>query len=261
MRFARYVAARDRGLPRFTEQGFAVVEGDVWEEEPELRLFAGAMLRPAIEKTVAGFEKREGVKVTRVYNGCGILVAQMQAGKAAPDAYFACDQSFMNQVHDLFLDSVPVSTNQLVILVPRGNPHHVRSLSDLGKPGLKVGVGHEKQCALGLITQETLKQNGTLDPVMKNVKVQSPTGDMLVNQLRTKSLDAVIAYVSNATEAADELEAVAIDIPCAVAVQPFAVSKDTPHRQLATRLLNAIRSAESRERFESSGFHWYQATR
>ena len=102
---------------------------------------------------------------------------------------------------------------------------------------------------------------GTLDPVMKNVKVQSPTGDMLVNQLRTKSLDAVIAYVSNATEADDELEAVAIDIPCAVAVQPFAVSKDTPHRQLATRLLNAIRSAESRERFESYGFHWYQATR
>jgi molybdenum ABC transporter molybdate-binding protein len=261
MRFARYVAARDRGLPRFREQGFAVEDGDAWDEEPELRLFAGAMLRPAIEETVARFEKREGVKVTRVYNGCGILVAQMRAGRESPDAYFACDQSFMNQVHDLFLDSVPVSTNQLVILVPRGNPHHVRSLNDLAKPGLKVGVGHEKQCALGVITQETLRQNGTLDPVMKNVKVQTPTGDMLVNQLRTGSLDAVIAYVSNATEAGDELEAIAIDIPCAVAVQPFAVSKETPHRQLAQRLLDAIRSAESRERFESYGFHWYKATR
>jgi molybdenum ABC transporter molybdate-binding protein len=268
MRFARYVAARDRGFPRFEKQGFApvhdgetVVKGDPWEEEPELRLFAGAMLRPAIEETITRFENREGVKVTRIYNGCGILVAQMQAGKAAPDAYFSCDQSFMNQVHDLFLDSVPISTNQLVILVPRGNPRHIHSLNDLAKPGLKIGVGHEKQCALGVITQKTLKQNGTLDPVMKNVKVQTPTGDMLVNQLRTKSLDAVIAYVSNATEAADELDAIPVDVPCAVAVQPFAVSKDSPHRQLAQRLLNAIRSAESRERFESYGFHWYNATR
>jgi molybdate transport system substrate-binding protein len=134
-------------------------------------------------------------------------------------------------------------------------------LRDLGKAGLKIGVGHEKQCALGVITQETLKQNGSLDLVMNNVKVQSPTGDMLVNQLRTKSLDAVIAYVSNATEAADELDAIRIDIPCAVAVQPFAVSKDSPHRQLTQRLLNAIRSAESRDRFESYGFHWYNATR
>jgi molybdenum ABC transporter molybdate-binding protein len=262
LRFARYVAARDRGLKEFAGKGFAVVDGDEWAEEPELRLFAGAMLRPAIEETVTRFEKREGVKVTRVYNGCGILVAQMRAGKESPDAYFACDQSFMNQVNDLFLDSVPVSTNQLVILVPRDDPHHIRSLRDLSKPGLKVGVGHEKQCALGVLTQATLQQTGTHDAVMENVKVQSPTGDMLVNQLRTGSLDAVIAYISNATEAGDELKAIKInDISCAVAVQPFAVSKESRHRQLAGRLLDAIRSAESKERFESYGFHWYEPKR
>ncbi len=58
------------------------------------------MLRPAIEQTIAEFERREGVKVTRVYNGCGILVAQMKAGEV-PDAYFACDSEFMNQVNDI----------------------------------------------------------------------------------------------------------------------------------------------------------------
>jgi ABC-type molybdate transport system substrate-binding protein len=256
MRFARFVSARDRGLARLKDGGFSVIDGDPWDESPELKLFAGAMLRPAIEETIKRFEQREGVKVTRVYNGCGILVAQMEAGKESPDAYFACDQSFMNQVHDLFLDPVDISTNQLVILVPRGNPHHIESLRDLGKPGLKIGVGHEKQCALGVITQETLKQNGTHDEVMENVKVQSPTGDMLVNQLRTGSLDAVIAYISNAAEAGDSLEAIKVAVKCAVAVQPFAVSKDSRHRQLAQRLLNAIRSAESRERFKSFGFGW-----
>jgi molybdate transport system substrate-binding protein len=262
LRFARYLAARDKGLPLFQRDGYEPVEGDPWAETPEVRVFSGAMLRPAIDDTIDEFEKREGVRVTRVYNGCGILVGQMKTDRKSPDAYFACDLSFMKQVHDLFLEAVPISTNQLVILVPKGNPHQIRSLNDLGKPGLRLGVGHEKQCALGALTQETLKQGGVHDAVMENVKVQSPTGDLLVNQLRAGSLDAVIAYVSNATEAADELEAIAIkDIPCAVAVQPVAVGRDSMYKQLTARLVDALRSPESRQRFEAHGFHWRSETK
>src|SRR5262249_22518540 len=187
-------------------------------------------------------------------------VAQMRAGER-PDAYFACDQSFLAQVNDLFLDGVAVSTNRLVILVPKGNPNAIKSLKDLGKPGLRVGVGHEKQCALGVLTQQTLRQGGFQDPVMKNVVVQTPTGDMLVNQLRTGSLDAVVAYLSNATSAADELQAIKIDVPCAVAVQPIAVGKDSAFKQLTGRLLDALRSRASHERFEAFGFHWQAAAR
>ncbi|HVS34870.1 MAG TPA: molybdate ABC transporter substrate-binding protein [Gemmataceae bacterium] len=262
LRFARYLAASDRGLPMFAAAGFVPIDGDPWAAAPELRVFAGAMLRPAIDDTLDEFEKREGVRVTRVYNGCGILVGQMRTDGQSPDAYFACDQSFMTQVHDLFLDATPVSTNQLVILVPKGNPHHIRSLTDLGQPGLRVGVGHEKQCALGALTQETLKQGGVHDPVMANVVAQLPTGDLLVNELRLGALDAVIAYVSNAAGAADKLDAIAIkDIPCAVAVQPVAIGKDSIYKQLTGRLLDRLRSPESRRRFEAVGFHWREATK
>jgi molybdenum ABC transporter molybdate-binding protein len=256
LRFARYLAARDRGLLAFEKGGFTPVEGDRWAETPRLRLFAGAMLRPAVEETITAFEAREGAEVSRVYNGCGILIAQMKTRGREPDLYFACDASFMTQVQDLFADPVTVSSNQLVILVPKGNPRQIESLDDLGKPGLKVGVGHEKQCAMGALTQETLKQGGARDRVMKNVKVQSPTGDMLINQLLTGSLDAVIAYVSNGAIAADRLEAIAIAIPCAVAVQPVAVGKASEHKQLAGRLVDALRAQQSRERFEAYGFRW-----
>ena len=95
-------------------------------------------------ETITAFEQREGCRVTRVYNGCGILVAQMKAGEH-PDAYFSCDNSFMVQVTDLFIDPADVSINHLVIVVPKGNPRHIASLKDLGQPGLRVGVGHEKQ--------------------------------------------------------------------------------------------------------------------
>lgn len=256
LHFARYLAARDRGLEEYQRQGFTVAQGDAWADVPELTLYAGSMLRPAIEETLIRFEAREGVRISRTYNGCGILVAQMQAGQH-PDAYFACDVEFMKQMQELFPHPVNVSENELVILVHKGNPQNIASLQDLTKPGLRVGIGHEKQCAMGWITQKTFDESGLKTQLMQNVTVQTPTGDMLVNQLRTGSLDAAVAYLSNAAGAADFLDAVQIQgIPCAVAVQPWAVSEETRYPRLAGRLFDQIRSAESQEIFAAEGFRW-----
>lgn len=256
LHFARYVASKNRGLKHYTDHGFQIISGDEWADSPEISLFAGSMLRPAIEDTIIAFEKREGVRVNRVYNGCGILVAQMKSGQH-PDAYFACDREFMTQVPDLFPEPVDVSENELVILVQKGNPKQISDLTDLGQKGLRVGIGHEKQCAMGWLTQNTLKEGGVQKEVMENVTVQTPTGDMLVNQLRTKSLDAAVVYLSNAAGAGDDLDAIRIQgIECAIATQPFAVSKETRFPQLTARLFERLCSAESRTSFEAEGFRW-----
>jgi ABC-type molybdate transport system substrate-binding protein len=133
-------------------------------------------------------------------------------------------------------------------------------LKDLAKDGLRVGIGHEKQCAMGWLTQRTFDEGGVREEVMKNVVVQTPTGDMLVNQMRSGSLDAAVAYLSNAAGSADELDAIRIQgIPCSIASQPFGISKATPHVQLAQRLLQAIRAKSSQDRFEQEGFRWADA--
>ncbi len=256
LHFARYVTARDRGMKRYAEHGFEVENGDVWSDVPELSIFAGSMLRPAIDDTIALFEEREGVRVSRVYNGCGILVAQMKAGQH-PDAYFACDREFMNSVPDIFPNPVDVSQNELVILVEKGNPLKISSLKDLARPDVRVGIGHEKQCAMGWLTQNTLKASGVQAEVMANVKVQTPSGDMLVNQMRTGSLDAAVAYLSNAAGAAEFLDAIQIEgIPCSVAVQPFAVAANSSHAQTMQRLFQRLLSVESKETFLAEGFRW-----
>lgn len=254
LHLARYLAARDRGLLSFQQQGFRTVSGDQWADQPELTLFAGSMLRPAIEDTIRRFESREGVRVSTVYNGCGILVGQMKGGQI-PDAYFACDVEFMKQVEDYFPQPVNVSENELVIVVPKGNPKGIRSLKDLGNPGLRVGIGHEKQCAMGWITQMTFREGGVQQQVMANVKVEVPAGDMLVNQMRTGSLDAAVVYLSNAAGAADILDAIQIQgIACSVAVQPWAVFKESNYSQTAGRLFKAIQSTEAQADFEAEGF-------
>ena len=256
LHFARYVSARDRGLTHYREHGFQTSAGDLWDDAPEMSIFAGSMLRPAIDETITAFEQREGVTINRVYNGCGILVAQMKAGQK-PDAYFACDVEFMNQVHDLFPEPVPVSQNELVIMVQKGNPHKISSLKDLSREGLRVGIGHEKQCAMGWITQNTFKEGGVQQEIMPNVTVQTPTGDMLVNQLRTGSLDAAVAYLSNAAGAAEYLDAIRIQgIDCSVATQPWAVAKESKYPNLASRLFQQICSTESQDIFAAEGFRW-----
>lgn len=180
----------------------------------------------------------------------------MKAGQV-PDAYFACDVEFMNQVRGLFPESDNVSQNELVILVKKGNPHGIKSLHDLAKPDLRVGIGHEKQCAMGWLTQKTFTEGGVKDEVMKNVVVQTPTGDMLVNQMRSGSLDAAVAYLSNAAGSGEFLDAIRIKgIPCSVATQPFGVAKDSTNKRLVERLRQAIRADSSKERFTSEGFQW-----
>jgi molybdenum ABC transporter molybdate-binding protein len=255
LHFARYLTAPDRGLGQFQQAGYNVVIGDRWADRPELNLKAGAMLKPAIDDTIRAFEAREGVRINRVYNGCGILVSEMKTG-SHPDAYFACDASFMRQVSDLFLDSTDVSTNQLVILVPKGNPHGVHGLQDLGKPGLRVGVGHEQKCAMGALTAQAFRQGNAPKSASDNIVKRAPTGADLVHDLRIGALDAVIAYRSNAAECEAELEWYPVDVPCALAVQPFAVGRDSDFKQLAGRLLDALRAPESRERFEANKFQW-----
>ncbi len=196
----------------------------------------------------------------RVYNGCGILVAQMKSC-SVPDAYFACDVEFMKQVRELFPESQDISQNELVILVKKGNPLQIQALKDLTKPNLRVGIGHEKTMRHGLAHATNIQGGGIQTDIMKNVVVQTPTGDMLVNQMRSDSLDAAVAYLSNAAGSAEYLDAIRIrDLPCSVATQPFGVAKNSAHPQLVERLQQAIRADASQQRFDREGFRWIDAT-
>jgi molybdate transport system substrate-binding protein len=169
----------------------------------------------------------------------------------------------MDDVQNLFEAPKVVSSNQLVIAVRKGNPQGIHGLADLGKPGLRVGVGHEQQCALGAITKETFVRVGLYAQIRKNVAVVSPTGDFLINQLRSgartssPALDAIVVYRSNVVPFETELEAIPVTgIPCAAPQQPLAVSKTTASHELCERLKTALQSAESKARFEKLGFGW-----
>ncbi|MEN7547779.1 molybdate ABC transporter substrate-binding protein [Rapidithrix thailandica] len=255
LHFIRYMASKNKGLKVFEELGYQAVEGDTWEDQPEILFYSGGVNRVAIEKTIQAFEKREGVNVTRVYNGCGILVSQIKAGQN-PDAYFSCDRSFMDDVQSRFTDIQDVSHTKIVILTNKENTHQIHSLEDLTKEGISVGVCNPQQSALGALTARMLEGMGLLEGVMKNVKVQTPTADLLVNQLKTGALGAAIVYEANTSQVKDQLTVIPLSNEGALAVQNFGISTNSKHKYLTQRLFQTITSQTSKANFENNGFGW-----
>ncbi|MGI9457927.1 MAG: extracellular solute-binding protein [Aeoliella sp.] len=260
LHFARYLAARDRGLEVFAEDDYPPVKGDVWIDKPTMTLYAGAINRRALEPIVEAFEAREGVTINTKYNGCGILTAEMQAitGDSSdifPDAFMACDSYYMETVHDLFQGATTVSSARIVIVVAKDNPKGIHELADLTKPGVKVVLGQPEQCTIGVLSRRLLEAEGVDESALaKNIAAEMPTSAMLVPSITTGSADAALVYVTDAQAEKDRLEIIEIDSPLARAVQPYGIAKSSDHAQLGQRLLEAI--SKSREHFQSLGFDW-----
>ncbi|MBE2284857.1 MAG: molybdate ABC transporter substrate-binding protein [Prosthecobacter sp.] len=259
MQFARYMTAPEKGSAVFTQHGFTAVPGDKWALRPDLILYSGSVNRRAIEDVLKEFAGREGITVTTTYNGCGILCAAMKtmgdsSNPKFPDVYYACDVCFVPPVAKEFPEAVILTEAEIVIATPKDNPHGIRTLADLAKPGLRVGLCNAEQSTLGFLTHSILKSMNLLESVTRNASSQVPTGDFLVNQMRTGSLDAVVVYRINLQAKPDEFAVIPLPADKAKALQPFAVRQDSPYQQMGRRLLTFLRG--HRESFEEAGFVW-----
>lgn len=265
-RFARYVAARDKGLETFAKYATRPVEGDVWAETPQITFFCGAVNRRAAEKIIEEFQADEGVEVNTIYDGCGILTSRMKGiadqkqSLGFPDVYLACDLFYLENVKDWFQEAANVSDVELVIAVPKGSAK-VRSLADLVKPDVRVAVGEPSQCTIGALTRRMLQKEGLYDQFLKKQKqaehvtvIAKSSSAHLVPDVVTGHVDAAVAYITDVLPNQDEVDFVRIDSPLNVAIQPFSIAKTSRHKHLLRRLFNRI--AQSPEAFESAGFHF-----
>ena len=268
LKFARYVAAIDKGLQVFEKFGTKPVAGDVWAERPKITFFCGAVNRLAVEKIVEDFEKHEGVEVDDIYNGCGMLTGNMKlineqrTDLGFPDVYMACDVYYLENVKQWFQEAHIISETEMVIAVPKGSDK-VKSLNDLLKPGVRVAVGQPEHCTIGALTQRMLAAEGLYERLIEKQKtsgevvVELDSSARLIPQVvpigsDTTPADVAIAYETDAKANADRVDIIHIDSPLNKAVQPFAISRTSMHKHLGRRLFRKI--ANSPEVFEAAGF-------
>ena len=267
--FARYLAATSKGQPHFAKHHFSGVKGDPWEKTPEIIIYCGGVNRQAVSQTLREFEQREGCRILEQFAGCGALVANIrtigesQAKAAMPDAFLTCDSSYLTKVEGLFGDATDVSGTDVVMLVRKGNPKNLRTLADLGKEGVSLGTTDPTVSTLGDLSWQLLEKVGVAEIIKANDnwEVTTPTAHELILQMESHpKLDVVLAYLANCQNLSKgAFETVPIDDPLAKATQNIAVAKKTRFPHLSSRLVEALTSATSRERFIHSGFEWKAA--
>ncbi len=226
-------------------------------KKPELLIFVGAGLRPPTDELADLFAKERGVDVTRDYAGSEVLTSKIRLGQRG-DVYMPGDKHYVDQAaeHDMIRLQAPVCYFVPTIFVQKGNPKGIAGLADLVKPGVRVGLGDDRACAIGRKTREILaKNNIAWNDIEKNLEYQSLTVNELGMQIQAGSLDAVIVWDAVAAIYAQHGEQVPIppeeNVISTVAAGVLSFSE---HPELAAQFIELARSERGREIFARHGY-------
>ena len=181
-------------------------------EAATLKIFAPSSLTDAAKELGLAFEQANpGVKVAIEFGHSPTQRVQFTQG-ASGDVFMTASQKDMT---DAITDKTVVTgtakvfaTNQLVVILPPGNPAKIEQLSDLAKPSVKlllpavdVPVGKLAQDALVKMDQKI--GGGFKDAVLKNVVSNEPGVKPIVSKIKLGEADAGIVFVSDAVAAPD----------------------------------------------------------
>ena len=174
-----------------------------------LTIFAAASLTGAFQEIGKNYETANpGVKVSFNFAGSQILRTQLEQGALA-DVFASADHMNMDLIisenlvaANTYQDFV---SNQLIVILPPGNPAKVQALGDLAKPNLKLVLADASVPAGNYARQVLL--NMSKDPmygadfsvkVLKNVVSNETDVKQVVAKVELGEADAGIVYTSDA---------------------------------------------------------------
>lgn len=172
-------------------------------ESVTLNVAAAASLTEPFEELGEAFEEdNDGVTVEFQFAGSSDLASQIENG-ADLDVFASADEANMDKVGDAATDPTIFATNTLTIVTEPGNPKKITGLKDLEKEDLQVVVC-APQVPCGAATETLTKQQRvTLDPASEESKVTD-----VLTKVSSGEADAGLVYVTDATGAGDDVEAV-----------------------------------------------------
>ena len=159
----------------------------------DLLFHCAAGLRKPMSEIARQYEEEFGVKVNLQFGGSGALASQLEL--AGGDLYLPADQSYIDSAREkgLMEEAIPVALLTAGLVVPKGNPRGLTTLSDLGKEGLKISLA-ERSASVGRFTWKVLEEEGLLARVNPNVVVTKPTVNAIVEDVATGAVDVSLAW-------------------------------------------------------------------
>jgi molybdate transport system substrate-binding protein len=216
-------------------------------------VFAAASLNNAFDKLGSQFEKQHpGTSLKFNYAGSSGLATQLTQGAKA-DLFASANTANMKIVQDASLVSgtpADFAQNKLEIVVGKGNPLHITSVSDLAKSDVKVAVC-QKDVPCGAYSADVFSKAGvTVKPVSEETSVSG-----VVTKVSLGEADAGIVYVTDVKAAGDKVTGVPIPPNQNVTADyPIAELKDAPNSATAKAFEDYLLSPAGQKVLESYGF-------
>ena len=178
-----------------------------------LLFYCGAGMRPAAAEAAEAFGRKTGITVQCDYAGSGDLIARIKLRRKG-DLYMPGDVWYVDELarqENLVASRRMVTYFVPAIVVRKGNPKNIRSLADLARPGLRIALGDPRACQIGRITRKILAAN-RIDAagIDRNTIMSATTVNELCLWIKTRRIDATIAWDAVAAQFADSADVVAV---------------------------------------------------
>jgi molybdate transport system substrate-binding protein len=228
-------------------------------EGQNLEVFAGAASKPATEEISALFEKKTGSRVLLHFGGSGKMLADMKLA-ARGDIYFPGSSDFMEVAKKEKL-VLPETEERLIYLlpainVPKGNPKNIKTLADLGRPGVKVGIGRPDTVCVGLYAVELLEKSGLAASVRPNIKTNAESCEKVAQLAALGMVDAVLGWSVFSSWNPEKIETVFLkpqEVP-RIGYIPIAVSSMCRNPEAARAFIAFMKTDEARAVFMKWGY-------
>ena len=190
--------------------GLVVTRQLVTRPENEVLVLCGGSMRGALETLKERYAQVSSDTILTTYGGSGELCAQIQnTGKG--DIY-VCHDPFMPWADKkgLIGDWCTLGSLEVVIIVPKGNAKDIKTLEDLARPNLRVGIGNQIYSSSGQITKYMLKKLDVGPDILENVRVETKGHQQRCNDVVMGTLDTAIVWNAVAKLYEDKVEIIPI---------------------------------------------------
>ena len=209
----------------------------------EIRVSAAASLTDVFPVIARAYEKRyPGTKVVFNFGGSSTLVSQVIGGAPVDVIATASEPTMWKAVNDGAVNRpVLFAKNTMTIALPPDNPARIRSLADLARPGVLVGVC-DVAVPCGAAARDVLQKAGVrVTPVTRELDVRA-----LLGKVMSGDLDAGIVYVTDVRAVGRKVASV--PIPASVNVTttyPIASVRETTNPVGAQTFVDYVRDSQS----------------
>ena len=152
--------------------GCNVAESPQPQAAPVVLISVATSTKDAVTELAAAFNKKSGSHVQINAGPSNTLASQINTGAPA-DLFLSANQKWAGEIEkaNQSIDSVPLLTNKLVLIVPTGNPGHVNEPADLLKPEVtRVALAGENVPA-GMYAQQALTKLQVYDELVRANKI------------------------------------------------------------------------------------------